>query len=103
MPFLEADMVRIAGIYEQISAVRDTVNAFVPAPLPPANPPLMIDDELSASKLGTLNGFAEHITACLFRQVLENTDRAQLRFPSTSRRDFVCAAVPDLECPSFPH
>jgi Fic family protein len=41
-------MVRIAGTYEQISAVGETVNAFVPAPLPPANPPLMIDGDLSA-------------------------------------------------------
>jgi Fic family protein len=40
-------MVRSAGTYEQISAVGETVNAFVPAPLPPANPPLLIDDELS--------------------------------------------------------
>jgi Fic family protein len=47
MPFLEADMVRIAGTYEQISAVGETVNAFVPAPLPPSNPPLKMDAELS--------------------------------------------------------
>ena len=40
-------MVRIAGTYKQISAVGETVNAFVPAPLPPVNPPLEIDAELS--------------------------------------------------------
>ena len=41
-------MVRIAGTYEQISAIGETVSAFVPAPLPPSNPPLVMDAELSA-------------------------------------------------------
>jgi Fic family protein len=41
-------MVRIAGIYEQTSTAGETVNAFVPAPLPPSNPPLDMDAELSA-------------------------------------------------------
>jgi len=45
-------------------------------------------------KLGTLTGFAGHITACAFRQVLENTDRARLRSPLKLRRNFVCAAAP---------
>jgi len=40
-------MIRIAGTYEQISAAGETVNAFVPAPLPPRDPPLKIDAELS--------------------------------------------------------
>jgi very-short-patch-repair endonuclease len=40
-------MIRIAGTYEQISTVGETVNAFVPAPLPPRDPPLKMDAELS--------------------------------------------------------
>jgi len=36
-------MIRTAGTYEQISTVGETVNAFVPAPLPPRNPPLKKD------------------------------------------------------------
>jgi len=40
-------MIRIAGTYEQISAAGETVNAFVPAPLPPRDPPLKVDAELS--------------------------------------------------------
>ncbi len=40
-------MIRIAGTYEQISAAGETVNAFVPAPLPPRDPPLKMDAELS--------------------------------------------------------
>jgi len=41
-------MVRIVGTYEQTSTAGETVKAFVPAPLPPRKPPLVIDDELSA-------------------------------------------------------
>jgi Fic family protein len=41
-------MVRIAGAYEQNSTAGETVNAFVPAPLPPSNPPLIMDAELSS-------------------------------------------------------
>jgi Fic family protein len=41
-------MVRIVGTYERTSTAGETVNAFVPAPLPPSNPPLIIDAELSA-------------------------------------------------------
>ncbi len=40
-------MIRIAGTYEQVSAVREIVNAFVAAPLPPRDPPLQMDAELS--------------------------------------------------------
>ena len=45
--FLGAALIRITGTYEQISAVGETVNAFVPAPLPPRKPPLKMDAELS--------------------------------------------------------
>jgi Fic family protein len=45
--FLGAAMIRIAGTYEQISAAGETVNAFVPVPLPPRDPPLKMDAELS--------------------------------------------------------
>jgi Fic family protein len=41
-------MARIVGTYEQTSTAGETVNAFVPAPLPPGNPPLNMDTELSA-------------------------------------------------------
>jgi Fic family protein len=41
-------MARIVGAYEQTSTAGETVNAFVPAPLPPNNPPLIMDTELSA-------------------------------------------------------
>ncbi len=41
-------MARIVGTYEQTSTAGETVNAFVPAPLPPSNPPLNMDAELSA-------------------------------------------------------
>jgi len=41
-------MVRIVGSYEQTSAAGETVNAFVPKPLPPSNPPLAMDAELSS-------------------------------------------------------
>ena len=40
-------MIRNAGRYEQISAAGESVNAFIPAPLPPDNPPLKIDGEFS--------------------------------------------------------
>ncbi len=40
-------MVRIVGTYEQTSTAGETINAFVPAPLPPQNPPLDINVELS--------------------------------------------------------
>jgi Fic family protein len=40
-------MVRIVGTYEQTSTAGETVNAFVPAPLPPSNPPLHMNAELS--------------------------------------------------------
>ncbi len=41
-------MARIVGTYEQTSTAGETVSAFVPAPLPPGNPPLNMDMELSA-------------------------------------------------------
>jgi Fic family protein len=41
-------MARIVGTYEQTSTAGETVNAFVPAPLPPNNPPLIMDAALSA-------------------------------------------------------
>lgn len=40
-------MARVVGTYEQTSTAGDTVNAFVPAPLPPSNPPVDMDAELS--------------------------------------------------------
>ena len=40
-------MVRIVGTSEQTSTAGETVNAFVPAPLPPSDPPLMMDSELT--------------------------------------------------------
>jgi Fic family protein len=44
---LEAIVTRIVGTYEQTSTAGETVNAFVPAPLPPSNPPLDMSAELS--------------------------------------------------------
>jgi Fic family protein len=41
-------MARIVGTYEKTSTAGETVNAFVPAPLPPNNPPLIMDAALSA-------------------------------------------------------
>jgi Fic family protein len=41
-------MTRIVGTYEQTSTAGETVNAFVPAPLPPGNPSLDMDTEFSA-------------------------------------------------------
>jgi Fic family protein len=41
-------MVRIVGTYEKTSTAGETVNAFVPAPLPPREPSLIMDAELSA-------------------------------------------------------
>jgi Fic family protein len=41
-------MARSAGTYEQTSTAGETVNAFVPAPLPPRDPPLALDTELSS-------------------------------------------------------
>lgn len=40
-------MVRSAGRYETTSTAGETVRAFVPAPLPPKDPPLAIDGTLS--------------------------------------------------------
>lgn len=40
-------MVRIVGMYEQTSTAGEMVKAFVPAPLPPSNPPLDMKAELS--------------------------------------------------------
>jgi Fic family protein len=40
-------MARIVGTYERTSTAGETVNAFVPAPLPPSNPPLNMNAELS--------------------------------------------------------
>lgn len=40
-------MIRSAGRYEATSAVGETVNAFVPAPLPPHDPPLVHDAAVS--------------------------------------------------------
>ncbi len=40
-------MIRSAGKYELASAVGETVNFFVPAPLPPRDPPLVFDPALS--------------------------------------------------------
>jgi Fic family protein len=39
-------MIRRAGTYEATSTAGETVNAFVPAPLPPNDPPLVQDAEL---------------------------------------------------------
>jgi Fic family protein len=41
-------MARIVGTYEQTNTAGETVNAFVPVPLPPSNPPLDMNAELSA-------------------------------------------------------
>jgi Fic family protein len=41
-------MARIVGTYAQTSTAGETVNAFVPGPLPPSNPPLNMDAELSS-------------------------------------------------------
>ena len=41
-------MARIVGTCEQTRTAGETVNAFVPAPLPPSNPPLDMNAELSA-------------------------------------------------------
>jgi len=40
-------MRRIVGSYEQTSAAGETVSAFVPNPLPPSDPPVNMDVELS--------------------------------------------------------
>jgi Fic family protein len=40
-------MIRTAGRYEPISVAGETVNSFVPVPLPPRDPPLALDTELS--------------------------------------------------------
>jgi Fic family protein len=40
-------MARIVGTYEHTSTAGETVNAFVPAPLPPSNPPLDMNAELT--------------------------------------------------------
>ena len=40
-------MVRITGTYKQTSTAGETVDAFIPAPLPPSNPLLDMDAELS--------------------------------------------------------
>jgi Fic family protein len=40
-------MIRISGTYEQTSVAGEIVNAFVPAPLPPRDPPLKMDAELT--------------------------------------------------------
>lgn len=40
-------MARIVGTYEQTSTAGETVNAFVPAPLPPGKPPLNRNAEIS--------------------------------------------------------
>jgi len=40
-------MARTVGIYEKTSTAGETVNAFVPAPLPPSNPPLDMNAELT--------------------------------------------------------
>jgi Fic family protein len=44
----EAVMVRIVGTYEKVSTTDETINAFVPAPLPPIKPPLDINSEFAA-------------------------------------------------------
>lgn len=41
-------MVRIVGTYERVSTVGETVNAFMPSPLPPREPPLVIDIEFAS-------------------------------------------------------
>jgi Fic family protein len=41
-------MIRIVGTYEKTSTAGETANAFVPAPLPPRNPPIALDAELSS-------------------------------------------------------
>jgi len=41
-------MARIVGTYEKVSTAGETVNAFVPAPLPPNKPPLNMDDEFTS-------------------------------------------------------
>jgi Fic family protein len=40
-------MARIAGTYEQTSTAGEIVDSFVPAPLPPSNPPLDMNTDLS--------------------------------------------------------
>ena len=40
-------MARTVGTYEQTSTAGETVNAFVPAPLPPNNPPLYVSADLA--------------------------------------------------------
>lgn len=40
-------MARTVGTYEQTSTAGETVNAFVPAPLPPSNPPLDVSADLA--------------------------------------------------------
>ena len=64
---------RVTGSYEQSTVAGETVMAFVPTPLPPANPPLALDDramnrlrkaelalarlELAADLVPSINGF----------------------------------------------
>ena len=45
---MEPILVRIVGAYEKTSTAGETVNAVVPKPLPPSNPPLVMDAELSS-------------------------------------------------------
>ena len=40
---------RRSGQYERTRVAGETVDAFVPAPLPPTDPPLRLDDELTAA------------------------------------------------------
>ncbi len=42
-------MQRTSGQYERTSVAGEEVGAFVPSSLPPANPPLLLDDELTAA------------------------------------------------------
>ncbi len=42
-------MTRISGQYERTSIAGEEVSAFVPAPLPPSDPPLRLDSELAAA------------------------------------------------------
>lgn len=44
-------MSRITGVYRQQSVGGETVRAFIPNPLPPANPPLAIDGALSSKHI----------------------------------------------------
>ena len=40
-------MTRVTGSYQSVTVGSETVNAFVPHPLPPANPPLVIEGDLA--------------------------------------------------------